>query len=42
MSKTPSPSDLERQRRLAEALRDNLRKRKSQGRDMKTELPPKD
>ena len=30
MSKTPSPADLERERRLAEALRANLRKRKVQ------------
>jgi len=42
VSKTPSPTDLERERRLAEALRANLRKRKVQARDIKAELPPKD
>ena len=42
VSKTPSPADLERERRLAEALRDNLRKRKAQARDAKVETPSKD
>ncbi|MHA4836600.1 hypothetical protein [Sphingopyxis sp. MSC1_008] len=42
MSKTPSPADIERERRLAEALRDNLRKRKAQAREAKIENPPKD
>ena len=42
MSKTPSPADIERERRLAEALRDNLRKRKAQTREAKSENPPKD
>ena len=42
MSKTPSPTDLERERRLAEALRANLRKRKAQARDSKAETPSKD
>ena len=42
MSKTPSPADLERERRLAEALRENLRKRKAQARENKAETPPKD
>lgn len=42
MSKTPSPADPERERRLAEALRENLRKRKAQARDAKAEHPPKD
>ncbi|HJS12156.1 hypothetical protein [Sphingopyxis sp.] len=42
MSKTPSPADVERERRLAEALRANLRKRKAQARDSKAETPPKD
>lgn len=41
MSKTPSPADLERERRLAEALRANLRKRKAQAREAKVEDPPK-
>ncbi|MDX8357879.1 hypothetical protein [Sphingopyxis terrae] len=36
MSKTPSPADLERERRLAEALRANLRKRKAQTREART------
>ncbi|MBD3745460.1 MAG: hypothetical protein IE932_04500 [Sphingopyxis terrae] len=36
MSKTPSPSDIERERRLAEALRANLRKRKAQTREART------
>jgi len=42
VSKTPSPADLERERRLAEALRANLRKRKAQARDVKTDEQPKD
>lgn len=42
VSKTPSPADVERERRLAEALRDNLRKRKAQAREAKIENPPKD
>ncbi|MEQ8310447.1 MAG: hypothetical protein RIA72_07100 [Sphingopyxis sp.] len=42
MSKTPSPADLERERRLAEALRENLRKRKAQARAARNEAPPKD
>lgn len=42
VSKTPSPADIERERRLAEALRANLRKRKAQARDSKAETPPKD
>ncbi len=42
VSKTPSPADLERERRLAEALRENLRKRKAQARETKAETPPKD
>ncbi|WP_327469878.1 hypothetical protein [Sphingopyxis sp.] len=42
VSKTPSPADLERERRLAEALRDNLRKRKAQAREAKGENPAKD
>jgi hypothetical protein len=42
VSKPPSPADLERERRLAEALRDNLRKRKTQARESKVETPPKD
>ncbi|WP_294048716.1 hypothetical protein [Sphingopyxis sp.] len=42
MNKTPSPADVERERRLAEALRANLRKRKAQARDSKAETPPKD
>ncbi len=42
VSKTPSPADIERERRLAEALRDNLRKRKAQARDAKAETPAKD
>jgi hypothetical protein len=35
VSKSPSPTDLERERRLAEALRENLRKRKAQARESK-------
>lgn len=42
MSKTPSPADLERERRLGEALRANLRKRKAQARDAKVDDQPKD
>jgi len=42
VSKTPSPADLERQQRLAEALRENLRKRKAQARETKAAVPPKD
>lgn len=42
VSKTPSPADIERERRLAEALRENLRKRKAQARDAKAETAPKD
>lgn len=42
VSKTPSPTNLERERRLAEALRANLRKRKAQARDIKAETPSKD
>ena len=42
VSKPPSPADLERERRLAEALRENLRKRKAQARETKTGAPSKD
>ncbi len=42
VSKTPSPADIERERRLAEALRVNLRKRKAQARETKTEPDAKD
>lgn len=42
MSKTPSPAEIERERRLAEALRENLRKRKAQAREAKPETPAKD
>lgn len=42
VSKPPSPADLERERRLAEALRANLRKRKAQAREANAENPPKD
>jgi hypothetical protein len=42
VSKPPSPADIERERRLSEALRDNLRKRKVQSRDAKAETPVKD
>lgn len=38
----PSPSAAERERRLAEALRANLRKRKAQAREAKAENPAKD
>jgi len=41
VSKTPSPADQERERRLAEALRENLRKRKAQAREARAETPPK-
>ncbi|WP_422061971.1 hypothetical protein [Sphingopyxis sp.] len=41
MSKPSSSADLERERRLAEALRANLRKRKVQAREAKSETPPK-
>ncbi len=42
VSKTPSPAEIERERRLAEALRENLRKRKAQAREAKAGTPPKD
>lgn len=42
VSKTPSPADIERERRLAEALRANLRKRKAQAREGKAEDQVKD
>lgn len=42
VSKPPSPADIERERRLAEALRANLRKRKAQAREAKDEPPSKD
>ena len=42
VSKAPSPADVERERRLAEALRDNLRKRKAQARDAKAETAVKE
>lgn len=42
VSKRPSPADIERERRLAQALRDNLRKRKAQSRDAKAETSSKD
>ena len=42
VNKPPSPADIERERRLAEALRDNLRKRKAQARDAKAETTAKD
>ncbi|MDZ3831707.1 MAG: hypothetical protein U0S50_07810 [Sphingopyxis sp.] len=42
MTKKPAPADQERERRLAEALRANLRKRKSQTRDAKADIPAKD
>ncbi len=38
MAKPPAPSDTEREERLAQALRDNLRKRKEQARSPKS--PP--
>src|SRR3546814_3949688 len=37
MSKTPSPANRERERRLAEALRTNLRKRKARTREEKAD-----
>ncbi|HKD22538.1 MAG TPA: hypothetical protein VKB71_11025 [Rhizomicrobium sp.] len=37
MSKAPQPTD--RQRRLADALRENLRRRKAHGRDAPREIP---
>lgn len=40
VSKTPSPADLERERRLAEALRANLRKRKAQAREQRADAEP--
>ena len=42
VSKPPSPADIERERRLAEALRANLRKRKAQAREAKAEDTAKD
>ena len=42
VNKPPFPADIERERRLAQALRDNLRKRKAQARDAKAETPAKD
>jgi len=42
VSQPPSPTDLERERRLAEALRANLRKRKAKAREAKAESPAKD
>lgn len=42
VNKPPSSADIERERRLAEALRENLRKRKVQARDAKAETPAKD
>ena len=35
----PSPAELDRERRLAEALRANLRKRKAKAREAKVETP---
>jgi hypothetical protein len=40
MSKATPPSDKSREERLAEALRENLRKRKAQARDSATETSP--
>jgi hypothetical protein len=40
MAQPPAPTDKSREERLAEALRENLRKRKAQARDAK--VPPKD
>jgi hypothetical protein len=40
VSKAQSPADIERERRLAEALRVNLRKRKAQAREAQSENPP--
>jgi hypothetical protein len=42
VSKPPSPADLERERRLADALRANLRKRKAQAREARPDTAPKD
>jgi hypothetical protein len=42
VSKPPSPAELERERRLAEALRANLRKRKAQAREARADTPAKD
>jgi hypothetical protein len=42
VNKSPSPAELERQQRLAEALRENLRKRKAQAREARAETPPRD
>ena len=42
VSKLPSSADIERERRLAEALRANLRKRKAKAREAKSESQPKD
>jgi hypothetical protein len=42
VSKPLSPADIERERRLAEALRANLRKRKTQARETKVESSTKD
>jgi hypothetical protein len=41
MVKTPTPQDEERARRLAEALRENLRKRKAQARALPQQPEPK-
>lgn len=42
MAKTPTPADLEREQRLAEALRANLRKRKARAREERAEKPDED
>jgi hypothetical protein len=42
VTQKPPPINSERERRLAETLRDNLRKRKAQARGVKAEIPPKD
>ena len=42
MSKPPSPAEADRERRLAEALRANLRKRKAKVREAKAEIPAKE
>lgn len=42
MAQPPAPIDQARQERLAEALRENLRKRKAQARDTPTPPPVKD
>ena len=42
VNKAPSPADIERERRLAEALRENLRKRKAQARETKADTQAKD